>query len=88
MAMAAICLRKDRGNVGERPFALVVRTRLLEPYWCADVFQRGRILTNASASRAREVASMKRLELQDGGELLHPAELVADDVPGDTGRKG
>jgi hypothetical protein len=25
----------------QRPFVIVVRTRQLEPYWCADVFPKG-----------------------------------------------
>ena len=51
------------------------------------VLERGRIFANPAAAGAGQVAGMQRLELEDGGELLRPPQLVADDVRRDLGRQ-
>ena len=52
-----------------------------------DVFQRSGIFTNPTATGARKITGMQRLELQHGGKFLRPTKLVADDIGGDLARK-
>jgi len=47
------------------------------------VFERGRIFANPATAGASQVTSVQRFQLQYGGELLRPTNLMADDVRSD-----
>src|SRR5205807_7557167 len=48
-----------------------------------EIFERGRIFADPAAASAGEIARVQRLELQDRGELIRPAQLLGNDVGGD-----
>ena len=52
-----------------------------------QILDGGRILADASAAGAGEVAGVQRFKLENRGKFLHAANLVADDVPGDSRRE-
>ncbi len=49
------------------------------------VLERGGILADAAAAGAGEVAGVQRFELENGRELLRPAQFLPDDVSRDLG---
>jgi hypothetical protein len=52
-----------------------------------NVLEGRRVLANAPAAGAGQVAGVQGLELQDSRELAYPQDLFLDDVCGDLGRE-